>query len=244
MKTVEKLIPITTSNAAAALLSGHRLYIKNKTNGRVCRVHAAQDDTDCFNPREDFEHLSTMVTWECNGYSLSEKIYPFEEMSFEYKRVKSKPDTFVKLIYLYDHSGISVHFDRVDQWDTSQLGFMYASKKDVFDYFGNRATDDNWQQLAEEAFQSEVKLLNQWLSGEVYWYEIETRFVTKCIRDDGREWETYDYECFDSCGGYFGYDFEQSGLIDAILQESEDKQFYTLEVSSVVEEKEDGTYDE
>ena len=241
-----RLIPISLDQAKNFLQRGDDAYIipSMLDKPQPCRVRVEQDDQGFFDPRSDYEHLGTMITFDYDGLEIGDRTYNFEALCAEYEFVKKKENVYMKPLWIYNHSGYSLHFDRVDQWDSGQIGFIYASKKDTFDYFGERATDDNWQQLAQEAFDDEIRLMNLWLIGEIYQYRLDLRHVVECNRDDGKRWWVENFEDFESCGGYYGWDIEKSGLIDDILSFAKDKQFYALEAPSIVEEKEDGTYDE
>ena len=48
--------------------------------------------------------------------------------------------------------------------------------------------------------ESEVSMYDEYLRGNVYWFNI--------IDSDGED--------VDSCGGYYGYDHEKSGLMDTV----------------------------
>lgn len=91
----------------------------------------------------------------------------------------------------YIHSGVSVSlYEGTKQCQwDSSVGGMYFVSKE---YAKTRAQARKW------ALQ-ELKTWNDYLGGDVYYYSIE--------------------ETGDSCGGYYGYDHEKSGLLDSARAE-------------------------
>lgn len=93
----------------------------------------------------------------------------------------------------YIHSGISLSIsyegDFPDRrWDVSQLGLVFASKED-------------WPEKdkAKEVVEGYIETWNDYLGGSVYYYKIE----------NSEEEEEDDL----GCGGWYGYNFEKSGLL-------------------------------
>ena len=93
----------------------------------------------------------------------------------------------------YIHSGISLSIsyegDFPDRrWDVSQLGLVFASK-------------ECWpkKEKAKEVVEGYIETWNDYLGGNVYYYKIE----------NSEEEEEDDL----GCGGWYGYNFEKSGLL-------------------------------
>lgn len=107
---------------------------------------------------------------------------------------------------IYDHSGVTMwvgskwdHFDA--QWDCSNVGFIFTTKKKVFEWCGgyrddkkkfHKLTERNWREVAEHDLKAEVELYDMWLQGECYGYWQE-----KWNALDG-EWEE-----LNSCWGFY-----------------------------------------
>lgn len=108
-------------------------------------------------------------------------------------------------VYMYDHSGITISTGPFScPWDSGQVGIIYTKKawcenqKIAFDQ-------------AEEILKNEIKILDQYLTGDVWSYTIyssndeEFEYLTNEIATheddlpDDRNQEK-------SCDGYFGYD--------------------------------------
>ena len=113
-------------------------------------------------------------------------------------------------LYLYDHSGLRMKTAPFScPWDSGQVGFIYTSLDQLIECYGSPdpnptfdsptrySFQDGIQRTLREAgkdvLESEVKVYDQYLSGEVYGW----------IADE------------DSCWGYYGLDFEENGLLEA-----------------------------
>ena len=96
-------------------------------------------------------------------------------------------------LYLYDHSGITMSTGPFDcPWDSGQVGIIYMHKTTAMASWSNEEIDwvnpVNWRELAEECLRSEVREYDQYITGDVYGYNIED--------EDG--------EILDGCWGFFG----------------------------------------
>ena len=92
---------------------------------------------------------------------------------------------------VYEHSGITMyvgskmdHFD--GRWDCSDVGFIYATRKQIVEEFG---TAYKWKERADNILRVEVKEYDCWLRGEVYGFK-EEQF-------NGEDWEDTE-----SCWGF------------------------------------------
>jgi len=99
----------------------------------------------------------------------------------------------VKPIYLYDHSGITVSTTPFNSnWDSSQVGIIYITQEDV-EKRGIKE-EHQTQENYEKWLKQEVETYDQYLTGDVWRYELKTN-------DEGEE-------LIDSCGGLYGQDKE------------------------------------
>lgn len=143
----------------------------------------------------DFYVENKKVSKEEVQMCFSEELEPEERA-----RVKElKREYWIFPLEAYIHSGVVLSLgenasfpDR--RWDVSALGAVFVSKKE-------------WRlsKKAEEAGRGLVKEWNQYLSGEVYGYMIQT--------PDGDE--------EGGCWGFYGYDHEASGLLDHARSEAD-----------------------
>jgi hypothetical protein len=134
---------------------------------------------DAESPRE-WDNIFTMTCWH-RRYNLGDHQSDDAEM-FRVRRMKH-----ARPLYLYDHSGITISLTPFnDQWDSGQVGFIYATTKTLRKNLGYNYTDAQVQ----AAMESEVKTYDQWLRGEVYCYYISRDGVSR-----------------DSCCGFYGDDY-------------------------------------
>ena len=168
-----------------------------------------------INPRsDDFDScLGTLVAFH-RRYSLSddkhlsdgsklkaENFNNFDEMIAHVNKVEGG---IVWLpVYMYDHSGITINtggYNSIDsaRWDWGQLGFIYVSKKKARDWYSWKTITKTRINKLEEYLRNEIKTFDQYLTGEVYDYQILT--------PDGEE--------DDSCWGFYGSNHEESGLME------------------------------
>jgi hypothetical protein len=96
-------------------------------------------------------------------------------------------------LYLYEHGGITMSTGGFScSWDSGQVGFIYYS---VARAKGNYA----WKRMTRLRLDSlylylenEVKVYDQYLTGEVYGYELE------------KQWPNGQWEECDTCCGFYG----------------------------------------
>lgn len=154
-------------------------------------------DDDAPDPREAYDNLGTMVCSH-SRYDLGDRQhdgrgYTFEEWIDEVLESVEAPIWLP--LYLYDHSGISMsygeaRFRAMDShgWDWGPVGIIYVSDRDLpAAYLVDEVTDEIRERAVEE-LKGEVETYNQYLTGDVYYYVIES--------EDGT--------VLDSCCGYFG----------------------------------------
>lgn len=140
-------------------------------------------------PRE-WDNLGTMVCWH-GRYNLGDEqpsISPSEYLA-------DLPEGTITLpLYLYDHGGISMSSSPFScPWDSGQVGFIYVTRETIAKEFPNYTPEDD---TIRQYLANEVKTYDTYLSGQVYWYQVER--MTTC--DKGHEHE----ELVDSCGGFYG----------------------------------------
>lgn len=173
---------------------------------RDYQINIYRDD-DSENPRDMWDHSSHF--W-CNHrhYSFGSDDSKMEEIVDDYKNTLSKDfqhDYIYVPVYMYDHSGQTVKttpFGGSDgYWDSGLFGILAESKAQVKKEYGCKIVSKKLREKIVSRLTAEVKEFDQWLTGEVYGYEI--------TRED-------DDEVVDSCWGFYGdyNDREQSNLLD------------------------------
>ena len=200
------------------------LYKKVVKDGARLSIY---NDTSPESPRE-WDNIGTMICFH-NRYSLGDKhkfgSTPdfFESLAMELgmeveegygvtdtqlNEIKSK--IVILGLFLYDHSGITMSTTPFScRWDSGQVGFIYVTHDRIFKEYGdvtiNRIED------VKQRLESEVKVYDQYLRGEVYGFKLEK--AKKCECCNHVEWEE-----IDSCWGFYGDDIK-----DELLCHVEDK---------------------
>jgi hypothetical protein len=108
-------------------------------------------------------------------------------------------------VFMYEHSGVSLStapFSCI--WDSGQIGFIFADKLDRM--LENTATEwtDDLQKKTIGLLESEINILDQYVSGQVYGFICEE---TEEEEPDERDWD-YSAECY----GFYGDDPKSNGM--------------------------------
>jgi hypothetical protein len=149
-------------------------------------------DTDPMNPRTEWDNLGTMACFH-SRYSLGDTDHG---LSIEDAKRIDASDDYVSLpLYLYDHSGITMNTTGFScPWDSGKVGIIFVSKKKIREEYSVKRVSRKLKQKIEGYLIGEVKTYDDFLTGNVYGYEID---------EDG-----------DSCWGFFGDNHEESGLME------------------------------
>jgi hypothetical protein len=171
-----------------------------------------EQDEDAPNPRREFDNLGAMVCWH-GRYDLGDiqaEYYQKGPDAFvDWARVNSKQIALILPLYLYDHSGLRIRVGSFNgllpeghaEFDTTEVGFIYVTKEALRKEYGCKRISAKTLREAEGALKAEVEEYDQYLSGDVWGYNIK-----------GLD---------DSCWGFFGYDYcerEAQSAIDWALE--------------------------
>lgn len=109
--------------------------------------------------------------------------------------ILEKKDYYFLPLAIYDHSGVTMwvgsrwnHFDA--QWDCSDVGWIYTTKKEVLDTQAQKVNKKNWKKAADEWMRNEIDMYDMYLVGDVYGFINE-------------EWDGDDWNEDDSCWGFY-----------------------------------------
>lgn len=166
------------------------------------RIKIIQDN-DPISPREN-DNLGKMVCFH-GRYDLGDKHdYDHRDYSgWEEQReaISKNEDVCVILpLYLYDHSGITISTSPFScRWDSGQVGWILVSKKKVREEYGVKRINKKLVEKVTGILEAEVKEYDQYLTGDVYGYEIYE--LKTC--SEGHEHA----EFVDSCWGYYGEEY-------------------------------------
>ena len=160
-------------------------------------------DPDAESPREDCENFGTMVCWH-KRYNLGEDHdFKTPQDFLEWWKENGEGGEMLAL-GLYDHSGITMycgngpHWQDSAGWDSGQVGWIYVTAKQIRDNWSCKRINKKTRAHGVENLRGEVEAYDQFLTGDVWGYEIED--------EDG--------EHLDSCWGFFGHDYAKGEAME------------------------------
>lgn len=202
------------------------------------------DDDPGESPR-DWDNLGTMVCWHRN-YNLGDYV---EGNCRANSRVGKgdntfdvcEPDEFLDWLkenradvaillplYLYDHSGISMSTSHTypynDRWDSGQVGFIFVTKEQIRHEYSCKRISKKTLELATKVLEGEVETYDQYLTGDVYGYQL-FKITDPDFDPDSDDPEDFGDE-LDSCWGFYGLDYckqEVKELIDWHIKDDQEK---------------------
>lgn len=161
-------------------------------------------EEDPYNPREEFDHLGTIVHWHRN-YDLGESVRSILEdprmhnLAYFERYLSLCCDAAIILpISMIDHSGVSIWVAsrRGEEsiadpggWDSGQVGYIYCTREQIrtqYEAYGQ--THEQAMANAESCLRGEVAEYNAYMTGEVFYYTV--------VDEDG--------DVLESCGGFIG----------------------------------------
>lgn len=199
-------------------------------------------DAGGSNPRTDWDNLGTMVCFH-NRYDLGDKNHGYSMVDYDSwyeleKAITKENNVAVILpIYMYDHSGITISTGQFNcSFDSGQIGFIYITKEKVLSEYGGKIVTKALKERIEKYLEGEVKTYDQYLTGDVYGFTVlEGREMVTLSREDFEKGncdnveEEIEWEEVDSCGGFYGSDFQTNGM-KCYLDEELHEQLLTVEV--------------
>ncbi|MFA5186578.1 MAG: hypothetical protein WC551_08900 [Patescibacteria group bacterium] len=155
--------------------------------GIVAKIYP---DVGVENPIREYDCEPHVQIWHRNydfgnskEFARLEDAERFFRESLQHRKGTSK--VYWLPVYLYDHSGLTVSTGKFScPWDSGQVGYCWFSCEEARDVWGMTPN----QAKVEAQLKACVKLLDDYLTGNVYGYVIEDH--------EGNE--------LDSCWGYFG----------------------------------------
>ena len=200
-------------------------YIESIEKGKYT-VKIVRDE-DSSSPRE-WDNLGTFVNFH-SKYNIGDEnektdFIEYMEQKFNFNEDYDDQQTYIDRmmekfsekhivlpVYMYDHSGITINTTGFHcPWDSGQVGFIYVSKEKVRKEYGWKLITKKRIETIEHWLNNEIKILDQYLTGEVYGFEIE----------DENE------DIIDSCYGFYGMDDVKAQALDIVdhLLESDKKE--------------------
>jgi hypothetical protein len=171
----------------------HEPYRQTKYRDHLINIYV---DENPESPRE-WDNLGTMYTGH-RDYRPEERFHDHFETDEVFKSQWEFSDQFLREyialpIYLYDHSGLTVRtYPFSCQWDSGLFGIIAVEVEKVKKEYGWKVLTAKRRETIEQHLKGEVETYDQYLTGQVYGYQITPA-------DDGENviW---------SCWGYFGED--------------------------------------
>ncbi len=110
----------------------------------------------------------------------------------------------IKRVYLYSHSGETISTKPFScRWDSGQIGFAIITKKIIRQEYSTKYVLKKHIALAESVLDAEVETLDNFITGDIYGFEIEDE----------------DENTLDSCYGFYGSDLKVNGILDHLSEE-------------------------
>ena len=176
---------------------------------------------DCPESPREWDNLSKMIFASHRNLGDNHRV-PFNDYDYEDRQdfitkgaevVKKhiKDIAIIKAVHLYEHSGIAISTSMSGnfgcRWDSGTCGFVVVTKADIRKEYGVKRITAKTLAKAEAVLEAEVETLNLFIGSEIYYFNIEN--------EDG--------EHEDSCGGFYGDDIKENGVLDHLGEE--DKEF-------------------
>lgn len=150
---------------------------------------------------DDQEDLYTKLLEEeeFRPYSKAHVGYDYYEIDAEKAQRNIESKYIVLPVYKYEHGNVCYSTSIFScAWDSGQNGFIYVSKDDVRKEYSVKRITAKLRAQVLACLANEVKIFSQAASGEVFGWLVED----------------VDEDHIGMCGGYYGYDHEESGLLD------------------------------
>lgn len=183
-------------------------YIDNRFHFKVFH------DSNC-NARQD-HNLGKIICFH-GRYSMPQEVDGISTNDFngwnEMRAYLEKHYKVVLPVYMYDHSGTTVNTTGFHcPWDSGQIGFIVASAADIRENFCVKRCSAKIVKSAEKTLKNEIKLWDMEMTGQTYWVELENLQTNE----------------IESCGGYYGTEFTENGVLDFLTDTVSKKYALTM----------------
>lgn len=207
------------------LYTNEPIMVRNKSTGLIGRL--TMDIDECPESPREWDNVATIVSrggdwdisdegWRMNAEEFAEFLHKkLDKKCPEIKGLKdidhivncgnAKNYIVCEPIYMYDHSGQTISLKPFGcRWDSGCCGYIFVFKDEILNNF-ERATEDNWRDIADEIIKSEINVYDSYIRGEVYGYCLEEGHTVE-HKDliTGEIWTSTEYEFVDSCWGFYG----------------------------------------
>lgn len=164
-------------------------------------------DEDAGDPRKDFDQLGVMVCWHDRANLGDRQLNRRDESIPDFVAEAKREGYLVIPLWLYEHGGRTMRAGEGnpfhDQWDSGQVGFIYMTKATIAENWGTTPDREGKTPMerAEACLRAEVAEYDQWLTGDIYCYD---------IKDPQADPDTLESLC-----GCYGFDYCKEEAIEA-----------------------------
>lgn len=162
-------------------------------------------DTLAESPRS-WNNLGTMAIFH-ERYNFGDEVnfsleeFPSWAKMEEYIRKELKAAIILPL-YMYDNSGIKINTEGFSSpFNLGQVGFIYTTKDKLREKYHKHKITEDLLNLATQALENEVKVMNEYLIGDVYGFHLIKRTPGEDI-------------VVASYSGFYGQDIVNNGMLD------------------------------
>lgn len=166
------------------------------SNNNILNIYYSENHD---NPQQEWDNLG-----HCEFFHRSYNFGNVNEFSsvHDARNYANSKDVISLPVYMYEHSGIIIQTNPFgDSWDSGLLGYIWVSKENVRTGYHVKRISNKLKEKVLSILISEIKLLNQYVSGEIYCFDIVDS-------EDNN---------IDSCSGFYGDNFKENGLFDHAL---------------------------
>ncbi len=186
-------------------------------------------DDNPTNPRTDFDNLGTMVCFH-NRMTLGDTDHGFSSPDdfMDYWRENKKDIPVILPIFAYEHGGITISTGRGypfnDMFDSGQVGYIFVTRDTLKKEYSSKIITKKIKEKAARVLQGEIEEYDQYLTGDVYGYQLFRLDPSNFAEDEEFDSDCDDPEDYgeelDSCWGFYGIDSvkeEVNSMIDYYL---------------------------
>ncbi len=159
---------------------------------KTITIKIEQDEaSESPSPRE-WDNLAQCIFFGNNKYLGDEHDHSADDFNSweEQEKYFRKKFSILLPVYMYSHSGETISTTPFScPWDSGQIGWIGVTLETLRKEFGIMRLSPRRREEFKEILEGEIKVLDQYLQGDIYGYRIE---------EDGKE--------IDSCWGFYGDD--------------------------------------
>ena len=156
---------------------------------------------DCVENPRNWDHLGTLLCWH-RRYSLGDT-NPYRTPADFAADITAK-NALVLPVFLYDHSGLffstsNTRYPFTDIWDAGQVGYLFVTKEAIRTEYGVTRIIPAIREKVIAVLECELQTYQQYVNGEIFGFTLT---------------DTTTGEVKDECGGFFGDDLSENGMLD------------------------------